>query len=82
MFQPVGGMDRITDAFAQRLGPAVRLRSEVTAIRRTDSGASIAFVDRKKGARQAIDAAYCIVTIPLTVLRGIDCDFQAPTAPR
>ena len=78
MFQPVGGMDRITDAFAQRLGPAVRLRSEVTAIRRTDSGASIAFVDRKKGARQAIDAAYCIVTIPLTVLRGIDCDFSGP----
>ncbi|HEX7204046.1 MAG TPA: FAD-dependent oxidoreductase [Xanthobacteraceae bacterium] len=78
MFQPVGGMDRITDAFAQRLGPAVRLRSEVTAIRRTDSGASIAFVDRKTGARQAIDAAYCIVTIPLTVLRGIDCDFSGP----
>jgi monoamine oxidase len=63
MFQPVGGMDRIADAFAQRLDPAVRLRSEVTAIRRTDSGARIAFVDRKTGARQAIDAAYCIVTI-------------------
>jgi monoamine oxidase len=78
MFQPVGGMDRIADAFAQRLGPAVRLRSEVTAIRRTDSGASIAFVDRKTGARQAIDAAYCIVTIPLKVLRGIDCDFSGP----
>jgi len=77
MFQPVGGMDRIADAFAQKLGPAVRLGSEVTAIRRADSGVSIAFVDKKTGARQAIDAAYCVVTIPLKVLLGIECDFSS-----
>jgi monoamine oxidase len=77
MFQPVGGMDRIAMAFADKLGPAVRLGSEVTAIRRTGNGASIAFVDKKTGSRQSIEAAYCIVTIPLKVLRDIDCDVSS-----
>ena len=82
MFQPVGGMDRIAAAFAEKLGGAVRLGSEVTAIRRTDSGASISFVDKGTGRRDAIAAAYCIVTIPLKVLQAIDCDFHPPTVPR
>jgi monoamine oxidase len=76
MFQPVGGMDRIAAAFAEKLGPAVRLASEVSAIRRGSSGVSISFVDKQTGKPNAIDAAYCIVTIPLKVLDGIDSDFS------
>jgi monoamine oxidase len=78
MFQPVGGMDRIATAFADKLGPVVRLGGEVTAIRRTDTGASVVFVDKRTGKRDALDATYCIVTIPIQVLRKIDCDFAAP----
>ena len=81
MFQPVGGMDRIAMAFADKLGPVVRLGSEVTAIRRTGNGVSVAFADKRTGTRQSIEAAYCIVTIPLKVLRDIDCDFSS-AAPR
>ena len=77
MFQPVGGMDRIAMAFAEKLGPVVRLGSEVTAIRRTGNGASVAFVDKRTGSRQSIEAAYCIVTIPLKVLHDIDCDVSS-----
>jgi monoamine oxidase len=75
MFQPVGGMDRIATAFADKLGTVVRLGSEVTNVRRTDSGTRVAFVDKRTGERQAVEAAYCIVTIPLKVLQKIDCDF-------
>ena len=78
MFQPVGGMDRIATAFADKLGPVVRLGREVTAIRRTDTGASVVFVDKRTGKRDALDAAYCIVTIPLQVLQKIECDFASP----
>ena len=78
MFQPVGGMDRIATAFADKLGPVVRLGREVTAIRRTDTGASVVFVDKRTGKRDALDATYCIVTIPLQVLQKIDCDFASP----
>jgi monoamine oxidase len=79
MFQPVGGMDRIAAAFAEKLGPVVRLATEVTAIRRGPSGGvSISFIDKQTGRQNAIDAAYCIVTIPLKVLDGIDSDFSPP----
>ena len=76
MFQPVGGMDRIAMAFARKLGRAVRLMSEVTAIRRTSSGVSISYLDKRSGRRSSIDAAYCLVTIPLKVLSAIDADFS------
>jgi monoamine oxidase len=64
MFQPIGGMDRITSALAKKLGGTVRL------------GLSVTFLDKRRGKRAAIDAAYCIVTIPLKVLAGIDADFS------
>ncbi len=76
MFQPVGGMDRLPAAFARKLGGAVRLGSEVTALRRRGDGVRLATLDRRSGRRGAIDAAYCIVTIPLKVLRAIDADFS------
>ena len=76
MFQPVGGMDRIATAFAKKLGPVVRLASEVTALRRRHTGVSISFIDKRTGRRNAIEAAYCIVTIPLKVLAGIEFDLS------
>ncbi len=53
MFQPVGGMDRIAQAFANKLGRVVRLGSEVTAIRRANNGVSISFVDKQAGRHNA-----------------------------
>ncbi len=49
MFQPVGGMDRIPMAFAKKLGPVVRLQSEVTAIKRRNDGVAIAYTDKRSG---------------------------------
>jgi monoamine oxidase len=78
MFQPVGGMDHIPAAFARKLGPVVRLASEVTAIKRRNDGVTIAYTDKRSGKRNAIEAAYCIVTIPLKVLEPIESDFSSP----
>lgn len=77
MFQPVGGMDRIPAAFAAKLGDAVRLHSEVTAIRRRDDGVTVAWTDKRTGKEATVDADYCLVTIPLPVLNAIDSDFSA-----
>src|SRR5580704_12559603 len=77
MFQPVGGMDRLPRAFAKKLAGAVRLMSEVTAIKRRDSGVTIAYTDKRSGKRHALDAAYCVVTIPLKVLEPIESDFSS-----
>jgi monoamine oxidase len=70
-------MDRIPMAFAKKLGPVVRLMSEVTAVRRKNSGVSISYLDKRTGKRSSIDSAYCIVTIPLKVLATIEADFSA-----
>jgi monoamine oxidase len=77
MFQPVGGMDRIPMAFAKKLGPTVRLMSEVTAIKRRSNSVSITYTDKRSGKQHAIEGAYCLVTIPLKVLEPIENDFSA-----
>jgi monoamine oxidase len=77
MFQPVGGMDRIPMAFAKKLGPMLHPVSEVTAIKRRNSGVTITYTDKRSGKRNAVEAAYCIVTIPLKVLESIDNDFSS-----
>lgn len=76
MFQPVGGMDRIPAAFAAKLGNVIRHDSEVTAIRRNGDGVRVEYHDSKAGARNAIEADYCIATIPAIVLAKIPADFS------
>jgi monoamine oxidase len=76
MFQPVGGMDSVPMAFAKQLGPVVRLHSEVTAIRRKSSGVAISYTDKRTGKQKSVEAAYCIVTIPLKVLAAVEADFS------
>jgi monoamine oxidase len=78
MFQPVGGIDALPRAFAARLRERIRYNAAVTAIRKTASGVRIAYTTA--GTATAVEAAYCICTIPLPVLRTIPADFSAPFA--
>lgn len=75
MQQPVGGMDRIPMAFKARLGKVIKTGCEVKAIRRSGKGVKISYVHAKKPS--VIEADYCICTIPLPVLNGIENDFSA-----
>ncbi len=82
MFQPVGGIDRIAYAFAQRVGDRIRYRTEVKEIRRTpEGGVRVLYADLLEGGdlREA-HADYCICTIPLSVLRDIPADFSPEMA--
>ncbi|MEA3031381.1 MAG: monoamine oxidase [Sphingomonadales bacterium] len=72
MMQPVGGMDRIAHALYERVRPAVRLNSPVTAIRRQGAGVRI---EHGPG-RRALDADYCICTLPLNLLQRVPADFS------
>ena len=72
MMQPVGGMDRIAHALYERVRPAVRLNSPVTAIRRRGAGVRI---EHGPGPL-AIDADHCICTLPLNLLQRIPSDFS------
>ena len=73
MLQPVGGMDRIAYAIYDEVKPLVRLRTPVSAIRRTGDRVRI---EHGPG-NQMTEADYCICTIPLPVLARIPSDFSA-----
>jgi monoamine oxidase len=74
MFQPVGGMDRIPMAFAQRLDSVIRYDAAVTRIRQSDAGVAVTYRS-SSGADETVTADYCICAIPLTLARGLDADF-------
>jgi monoamine oxidase len=71
MLQPVGGMDRISDALYREVAPSVVLNSPITAIRRAGAGVRI---EHKGG---ALRADYCVCTLPAPILARIPSDFSA-----
>ena len=72
LFQPVGGMDRIAEAFRQRVGTLIKYDAKVVEIRQDDRGVTVGYVDRVKGgAPRTMRADYCVCTIPLSILGQI-----------
>ncbi len=65
-------MDRIVHAIYDQVKPLVRLQTPVSAIRRTGHRARIEHGPGK----QAIEADYCICTLPLPILARIPTDFS------
>jgi monoamine oxidase len=78
MFQPVGGMDRITDAFYQRLTEQVRLGAEVRRIRQLEDGVAVTYFDQHSGREQVARADYLVSTLPLPLMAKLDTDFSDP----
>lgn len=76
MFQPVGGMDRIAHAFAERLTDVSRFDACVQSIRKTSAGVQVVYKEQRKGTFETLHANYCICTLPLSILKNIDVDFS------
>lgn len=72
MFQPVGGMDRIAQALHEQVAANLRLSSPVLEIRRRGQGVRIVHGP----GRQALDADYCLCTLPLNLLARVPNDFS------
>jgi monoamine oxidase len=77
MMQVVGGMDRLPAALAARLGNRITYRAAVREIRQSDRGVWVIYADQD-GRPRRIDADYCVSTIPLPVLTGIEKDLSQP----
>jgi len=73
LFQPVGGMGRIGEAFGRELGPLIRYRSKVIDIHQDEHGVTATYVDPgdPAGTRMSARADWCLCTIPLSVLAQI-----------
>jgi monoamine oxidase len=72
LFQPVGGMDRISQAFAREVGDLIRYRARVVDIAQDERGVRVAYEDLAQGgARATAEADWCVCTIPLSILSQI-----------
>ena len=75
MMQVAGGMDRLPAALAARVGNRIVYRAAVREIRQSERGVWAVYADAG-GRLRRIDADYCVSTIPLPVLSGIQKDMS------
>jgi monoamine oxidase len=81
MFQPVGGMGQVGQAFARELAPLIRYNAKVVEIHQDERGVSATYEDTSAGAsRQTAKADWCICTIPLSILGQIPMNVGGPMA--
>jgi monoamine oxidase len=72
LFQPVGGMGRVGEAFGRELGPLIRYNARVIDIRQDALGVTATYEDTAKtGSRLSASAQWCLCTIPLPILAQI-----------
>jgi monoamine oxidase len=73
MLVPVGGMDKIVDAFMKKVGKHVQVGARVDTLHLTDKGVRVVYT--RKGREHQIDADFCINSIPMQLLAGLDHNF-------
>src|SRR5271169_3161568 len=79
MFQPVGGMGRIGEAFARQIPDRIRYGAKVVAIQQNEAGVSVTFEDLAAGgAVQQARADWCVCALPLTILSQLPINVSAP----
>src|SRR5688500_637695 len=69
LFRIPGGNQRLTDAFAAKLGPRVRLGVPITRIENRDTAVTVHC--REAGGEKKIEADYLVNTIALPIFRNI-----------
>lgn len=73
IFEPVGGMGRIGEAFGRELAALIQYNSKVIKIHQDNNKVTVTYVDPKSGGDPRTETAdYCLCTIPLSILSQID----------
>jgi monoamine oxidase len=82
IFQPVGGMGVVGQAFARELAPVIRYNAKVVDIQQDERGVSATFEDTSTSSagRQTVHADWCVCTIPLSILGQIPMKVSTPMA--
>ena len=81
LFQPVGGMDKLAYGFVPHVKEFIRYEREVTSVRNAE-GDKVLIRHRAAGnpsaPEETLTADWCISTIPVWILHGIDNNFSTP----
>ncbi len=78
MFQPVGGMGRIGEAFGRELAGTIRYNVKVVEIAQDERGVEARFEDMGGGATATARADWCVCTLPLSILSRLPVQVGAP----
>ena len=70
MLQPIGGMDRIAHAIYEQVKSRVRLKTPITAIRRSGDWVRI------EHGSTATEADFCVCSLPVPILQRLPNDFS------
>lgn len=76
MLEPVGGMDMIAKGFERAVGQLITYNAAVTQIRQNAEGVRVSYRNTQTDEESVAEAEFCLCTIPLSVLNGIDADFS------
>ena len=81
LFQPVGGMDKLAYGFVPHVQEFIQYEREVHSVRNAE-GDKVVIRHRAAGnpsaPEETIEADWCISTIPVWILHGIDNNFKTP----
>jgi monoamine oxidase len=81
LFQPVGGMGRIGEAWGRELGPLIRYNARVVDIHQDEHGVTVTYEDTQTpGSPLQATADWCVCTIPLSILAQIPMNVGTPLA--
>jgi monoamine oxidase len=75
LLQPVGGMDRLPEAFRQAISSPILLNAAVEEIANTNEKVHVVFRDAK-GETRSLSADYAVVTLPPPVLATLRTNFE------
>ncbi|MCC7243937.1 MAG: flavin monoamine oxidase family protein [Acidobacteria bacterium] len=77
MFQPIGGMDQISKGFQRTMGAErITLNAEVQSVHQDDRGVKVVYRDTRTGKTTEVPADYVIVSMPLTIVSGLDINLS------
>ena len=76
MFQPVGGMGRIGEAFGRELADTIRYNVKVVEIAQDERGVEVRF--EEAGLAATARADWCVCTLPLSILSRMPVQVGAP----
>ena len=74
MFQPVGGMGQIGQAFARQVNDLITFNAKVTKIRQDPDGVTVTYADTANGQTSEAHADWCVCTLPMSILSQVDID--------
>jgi len=73
IFQPVGGMDMIAQAFAREVGDLITYNARVVSMLQDETGVTVRYEDTANGGEMVdVTADWCVCTIPFSILGQLE----------